>query len=132
MEYSRMHHSYENVGEASVVKVIYDFLFSSDIEDALPLGDGGLTSNDVCILTPYNRHKDRLRMKVCNVDEDALDSYAGQTFSSRNQTTPVKSGSDARSNRYSSTPLRSPLKKSRPSLDHKTKLTMKQLPEWKT
>ena len=112
MEYSRMHHSYENVGEASVVKVIYNFLFSSDIEDALPLGDEGLTSNDVCILTPYNRHKDRLRMKVCNVDEDALDSYAGQTFSSRNQTTPVKSGSDARSNRYSSTPLRSPPKKS--------------------
>ena len=107
MEYSRMHNSYENKAEADVVKVIYDLLFSSAFQDIIPGGD--LMSSDVCILTPYNRHKDRLRMNICNISEDYLDSYAEQTFSLAQQT-PVKSGSDTRSNRYSSTPLASPKK----------------------
>ena len=49
-------------------------------------------------------------MEICDIEEDILDSYAGQTFSSTQQS-PVKSGSDTRSNRFSSTPLRSPVKK---------------------
>jgi len=106
MEYSSMHNSFENKAEADIVKVIYDFIFGTALGDAL-LKDRHLTSNDVCILTPYNRHKDRLRMNICNVSEDSLDTYAGQTFSKQ---TPVKSGGDTKSNRYSSTPSFSPKK----------------------
>lgn len=115
MVYSRMHHSYENRAEAEVVKVVYDFLFSSDFGDVLPLGGQGLTGRDACILTPYNRHKDILRMKVCGVEEDALDSYSGQTFSSVKSTpqkTPARNWGDTNRSRYSNTPLASPLKKS--------------------
>ena len=125
MEYNRMHHSYENKAEADVVKVVYDFLFGAKFEENKPLGEESLKAENVCILTPYNRHKDRLRMGICGIEEEALDSYAGQTFSTVPQT-PVKSGSDTRSNRYSSTPLRSPIPKKSQALfgtqdvDHST------------
>ena len=100
MEYNRGHNSFENKAEAEVVKVVYEFLFSSKLQ----LGDEDLTSKDVCVLTPYNRHKDILRKSICNIEEDALDSYAGLTYSSTPQT-PVKRG-----NTKAYTPLRSPKK----------------------
>ena len=84
MTFNRVHQSYENRSEAAVVKFIYEFLFSSDFDCALP--GKGLQRKDVCVLTPYNRHKDRLRMLICDVDEDALDSYAGQTFGTKSKT----------------------------------------------
>ena len=73
-----------------MVNAIYDFLFSANFDDTLPGSD--LTHKDVCILTPYNRHKDRLRMLICDVDEDALDSYAGQTFGNKNNMLSSPSG----------------------------------------
>lgn len=79
MSFSRLHQPYENKSEAVVVQVIYSTLFSSSFEDALA-GDSSLTHKDVCVITPYNRHKDCLRMLICGIDEDALDSYEGHTF----------------------------------------------------
>lgn len=78
MVFSRLHQSYENSAEAAVVKCIYDIIFGARFDGVLP--EEAMNVGDVCILTPYNRHKDRLRMMLCDVDEDALDSYAGQTY----------------------------------------------------
>jgi len=77
--FNRLHRSYENRAEAEVVKVVYDFLLGSTFEGVLPDGIS-LTPKDVCILTPFNRHKDRLRMTVCNLEEDDIDRYSGQVF----------------------------------------------------
>jgi hypothetical protein len=81
MSFNRLHQSYENKSEAAVCKSIFEFLFSSEINGVLPVLEGGdLTAKDVCILTPFNRHKDQLRMRICDVKEDDLDAYIGQTF----------------------------------------------------
>ena len=82
MSFSRLHQSYENVAEAAVCNAIYEFLFSSEFVDVIPALEekGSMDAKDVCILTPYNRHKDQLRMKVCELDEDDLDVYSGQTY----------------------------------------------------
>jgi len=81
MSFNRLHQSYENESEAAICKSIFDFIFSSEFEGVIPeLGGEGLGADDVCILTPFNRHKDRLRMAICDVDEDDLDTYSGQTF----------------------------------------------------
>lgn len=87
-----------------MAKVVYDFLMSSEFRDAVQLGPEDFKCKDVCILSPYNRHKDVLRMKVGGIEEDVLDSFIGQTYASV-KNTPVKRGSDSRSNLYSVTPL---------------------------
>lgn len=79
--FSPLHQSYENEGEAMIVKLVYEFLLSSEFDGALPKNAGKVEEKDICILTPYNRHKDRLRMLVCDIDEEQLDGYSGQTFS---------------------------------------------------
>jgi hypothetical protein len=105
IDFVRKYQSYANEAEADVAKVVYDFLMSSEFGDAVQFGSENLKSKDVCILTPYNRHKDVLRMKIGGIEEDALDSLIGQTYASV-KNTPVKRGSDSRSNLYSVTPLR--------------------------
>lgn len=77
MTYSPLHQSYENISEAEVVKEIYDFLFDSAFDGALP---DSLERKDVCLLTPFNRHKDRLRSEICGVADEIADSYSGHTF----------------------------------------------------
>lgn len=86
MTFSRLHQSYENKGEAMIVKLLCDYLLSSEFNRVLPEGVDDITPQDICILTPYNRHKDRLRMLVCDIDEENLDEYGGLTFRRENNT----------------------------------------------
>ena len=86
MSYSPLHQSYENESEAAVVKEIYDFIFGSDFDGALP---ESLERKDVCLLTPFNRHKDRLRSEICHVSDENADSYSGHTFG-RGASSPLK------------------------------------------
>jgi hypothetical protein len=69
MKFNWLHQSYENLGETMVVNVLYDFLRSSEFQNALPTDVGHLSADDIYILTPYNRHKDRLRMLVCDIEK---------------------------------------------------------------
>ncbi|CAB9497551.1 Regulator of nonsense transcripts 1 [Seminavis robusta] len=87
MMFSKLHQSYANHGEATVVKEIYDFLFSADFNEVL--NTGSLQFDDVCVLTPYNLHKDRLRSLICGANEDDLDAYAGHVYG-RSQGSPAK------------------------------------------
>jgi hypothetical protein len=89
--FSRLHQSYENKGEAMVVKAIHNFLLGSEFDVALSEDVGELTCKDVCILTPYNRHKDRLRMLICDLEDEDLDRYAGQTYGNTDLASPTKS-----------------------------------------
>ena len=82
--FSPLHQSYENIGEAMIVAMIWSWLLGADFHGTLPDSVGQLTTKDICILTPFNRHKDRLRMQICGINEKDLDSYSGQTFTSQN------------------------------------------------
>lgn len=89
--FNTLHQSYENKGEAMIVNVVCEFLFSSEKHGTLPEDTGELTTKDMCILTPFNQHKDRLRMLVCNIEEKDLDQYSGQTYGSASLGSPTKS-----------------------------------------
>ena len=78
MNYSKMHQSYDNASKAAVVKDIYDFIFSIAFDDVLP-GET-IERKDVCILSPFNRHKDRLRSMICGIDEKDADAYSGHIY----------------------------------------------------
>jgi hypothetical protein len=86
--YSRLCHSYENESEAAVVKEIYDFIFSSDFNNGKVLPER-VGKKDVCILTPFNSHKDRLRSMICGVDEEDANAYSGHIYG-RGIFSPVK------------------------------------------
>jgi hypothetical protein len=77
MNFSRLHQSYENQAEARVVRNIYEFLLSSDFDGVLP---DSVTKKDICILSPFNRHKDRLRIEICGVDEETANISIGNLF----------------------------------------------------
>ena len=84
MSFSRLHQSYENKAEAEVCKTIYEFLLISNFDGVLKgsceSGVSDLAAKDVCILTPYNRHKDELRKRICGIDDESLDTYSGATY----------------------------------------------------
>jgi hypothetical protein len=82
--FSPLHQSYENIEEAMIVAMIWSWLLGADLIGTLPDSVGQLTTKDICILTPFNRHKERLRMQICGINEKDLDSYSGQTFKSQN------------------------------------------------
>jgi len=88
MDFNMLHQSYENLEEAMVVKVIYDFLLCSEFDGVLPEDVGELAAKDICILTPFSRHKDILRMCVCGIEEESLNCYSGQTIG--NSSSPTK------------------------------------------
>lgn len=94
MKYNSRYNSYENVAEASVVQIVYEFLYGSDFQQCLPLTNLG--KEDVCILTPYNRHKDVLQARICEIDEDVLEAYTARTtYSSKTTQSPKMSPTKA-------------------------------------
>eukprot|EP00548_Thalassiothrix_antarctica_P010592 CAMPEP_0194163604 /NCGR_PEP_ID=MMETSP0152-20130528/80135_1 /TAXON_ID=1049557 /ORGANISM="Thalassiothrix antarctica, Strain L6-D1" /LENGTH=616 /DNA_ID=CAMNT_0038873615 /DNA_START=128 /DNA_END=1978 /DNA_ORIENTATION=+ len=67
-DFNRFQRSMENLTEADVTKLIYDFTLDyvrkCDGENTLPI-----VSRDICILAPYNRHKNRLRTVIAGIPE---------------------------------------------------------------
>jgi hypothetical protein len=45
----------------------------------LPESVGSMT----CVLSPFKRHKDRLRAAICGVDEKDADVYSGHVYGQR-------------------------------------------------
>lgn len=88
MQLSKLHQSYENLMEAAVCKELYNFLFSTDFEGVLNIEES-LMRKDVCVLSPFNRQKDRLRMEICNASEADVDAHMGLTYN-RSSSSPVK------------------------------------------
>jgi len=74
MQWNALHRSYENEGEAEVVRLIYKFILENSGFMDLP-GGADIAEADVCVLTPFNRHKDRLRMEICGIEEEDLSQH---------------------------------------------------------
>lgn len=88
MSFSKLHQSYENIGEAKIVREVYNFLFSASFEGALNMEES-LTPKDVCVLSPFNRQKDRLRAEICHASFEDLDAHSGHVYG-RSLLSPVK------------------------------------------
>ncbi|CAE7378327.1 MAA3 [Symbiodinium sp. CCMP2456] len=58
-EIKSLERSLENLDEATISKLIYDHLLQAS----------GYTVRDICVLSPYNRHKNRLRTMLAGIPE---------------------------------------------------------------
>ena len=76
-EWSFQDRSLENKTEAQVTEQIYHWLikFARKPGAENASSNAHLTENDVCILSPYNKHKDRLRMTIAGIPERQLASF---------------------------------------------------------
>ena len=76
-EWSFQDRSLENRTEAQVTEQIYHWLikFAQKPGAENASSNAHLTENDVCILSPYNKHKDRLRMTIAGIPERQLASF---------------------------------------------------------
>uniref|UniRef100_A0A0G4FU31 Helicase ATP-binding domain-containing protein n=1 Tax=Chromera velia CCMP2878 TaxID=1169474 RepID=A0A0G4FU31_9ALVE len=78
-DFSPLQRSFSNELEANLVKQVYDFVIAH-LADHVGAEDlSGREEEETCVLTPYNRHKDLLRMKIADIPEENLEDY--QTFS---------------------------------------------------
>ncbi|CAE7832845.1 MOV10 [Symbiodinium sp. CCMP2592] len=60
-EFNPFQRSLENTDEAAVTKMIYDHLLKAP--------GSSYTTRDICVLSPYNRHKNRLRTVIAGIPE---------------------------------------------------------------
>jgi hypothetical protein len=75
-EYSPLHRSFANELEANLVAQVY-FFVKERLAEIVPAENlDGFEENQTCVLTPFNRHKDLLRMKIADIPEERLENYA--------------------------------------------------------
>jgi len=70
-EWNPFQRSSENKTEAEATRAVYDFFFQNYAKDE----GAKLTEADICILSPFNRHKNRLRTVIAGVDEADWSKY---------------------------------------------------------